>query len=182
MQLRQCCEEMGLGCSAPPPPVEAPRRDEPTGDHGVNWDPNHGDLELYGWAESEDQLSIARLKVICVLFFLVRTKSVKLMNSWQQANSMPGSRTGRNWSLTWRSTVDRFGRLIHLRILWSSLMLIPSWEDVFCDGRNLESNDKALVKCWFSRYPNLSPSKTRLHCAFDNDRREEWHLVTSHLL
>lgn len=24
-QLRQCCEEMGLGCSAPPPPVEAPR-------------------------------------------------------------------------------------------------------------------------------------------------------------
>ena len=119
---------------------------------------------------------------VSLFFFLVRTRSVKLMNSWQQAISMPGSRTGRNWSLTWRSTVDRFGRLIHLRILWSSLMLILSWEDIFCDGRNLESNDKALVKCWFSKKLYLSPSKTRLHCAFDNDRREKWHLVTSHLL
>lgn len=94
---------------------------------------------------------------------------INQMNSWQQATCMPGSSTGRNWSLTWRSKVDRFGRLIPLRILWSSLMLILAWEDVFCNGRNLESNDKALdalLECWFSRHPNLSPSRNTVALCF----------------
>ena len=143
-----------------------------SGFHGVNhWVPRMGLGNLWkkwhGWAESVT-VNCEPESHLCV-FSWVRTKYLELDEQLAASNlyvrkqhwqKLVFDMEEQSWSLWWFRREKTF------------FVVEGIW--------------KAMTQHW-SSVDFLAPKfkslkKKRLHCAFDNRRREQWHLVTSHLL